>query len=612
MSLAKKIISSILAAGMSILPVMSVTASAVGDVKNTYVYDTTISEKSKAPDFQENEPFNVFDIYDAYYEIKSQTTKPVTTTLTTKSTKKTTTTTVNTTKKPTSTTKNTTVKKTTTTNKQTTAAKKTTISTSMAETSSTNTATTLLTTAVTTTVTTQVGQFADGKYINGIDVSQWQYKIDWQAVKDSGQVDFAIIKAGWGKEYDQVDPFFHENMQKAQAAGMDVGVYWFSYAMSVEEAKQEALVCLETIKGYSFNYPVYYDFEYQNALTSLTYATLSEMIEVFCTTLEEHGYKTGVYGSGSDFEYRIYRHVLEKRPVWVAEYDTPTVSWYKGVHGIWQYSPRGRIDGIATDVDLNYCYVDYPSVVGVNPVNGVIPPATTPVTTTTDPAVTTTTTQSWNCKVIDLGTMSVDNWADFNKEENDFAMIMADSEHLELVGENIDKAHSLGIDCGVIYDCNVVTVEKIKEDIAALDAQLSGRTLEYPLYFNIDEKNAEFGICGFEKDNAAYIATEFCSYFEGKKYYVGIKAEDKALGYRFNRDLLSRYDVWQVKYNNDPNLFTGNCGIKSRYNAENGGFDTVCITDYPEIIKRIGLNGYMPQEQNVIENAENSVTQEQK
>ena len=69
------------------------------------------------------------------------------------------------------------------------------------------------------------------------------------------------------------------------------------------------------------------------------------------------------------------------------------------------------------------------------------------------------------------------------------------------------------------------------------------------------------------------------------------------MGYRFNYDILSRSDVWQIKYNNDPNLFTGYCGIRSRYNAETDGFDIVCVTDYPEIIKRVGLNGYTPAEQ---------------
>ncbi len=612
MSFTKKIISLIFATGMSVMPVMSSFASATSVTENTYVYDNTIHQKSKDLISEDDEPFNVFDIYDAYHEMILNNTRPVVTTTKLMTTAAATTkTTAVTTNKPVSTTNKTTI--TTKTASSTTIKTTTQKLTSKTTLASASTTTSVSTAIVSTTApTTQPGQFPDGKYINGIDVSQWQYKIDWQAVKNSGQVDFAIIKAGWGKLSHQVDPFFHENMQKAQAAGIDVGIYWFSYAMSVEEAKQEALVCLETIKDYSFNYPVYYDFEYQDALTSLSYATLSEMIEVFCTTLEEHGYKTGVYGSGSDFEYRIYRHVLDKRPVWVAEYDTPTVTWYKGTHGIWQYSPRGRIDGIATDVDLNYCYVDYPSVVGVNPINGNIPAATAPVTPPVP--VETTTTQNWNCKIIDLETTSVDEWENFDKSEYDFAMIMADTAEIGLVGENIDKAHSLGINCGVIYDCHVTTVEKVKEDIAALDLQLNGRTLEYPLYFNVSEKNADFAKCGFEKNNAAYIATEFCSYFEAKKYYVGIRAEDKALGYRFNRDLLSRYDVWQIKYNNDPNLFTGNCGIKSRYNSENGGFDIVCITDYPEIIKRIGLNGYMPPAPPMTENTqntENPVIQEQ-
>mgnify|MGYP003289212553 FL=1 len=597
MSLAKKILSAILAAGMSILPVVSNAASAVGDQKNPYVYDTTISEKSKDLAIEEEQPFNVFDIYDAYYEMISKQTVPVTTVTTTKKT------TTSTTKKTTAAPKTTTSKKITTTQKTTASTKKTTTLTTTAASTTMKPQTSFTTTAsvtapVTTVVTTQVGQFPDGKYINGIDVSQWQYLIDWQAVKNSGQVDFAIIKAGWGKETYQVDPFFHQNMQQAQAVGMDVGVYWFSYAMSVEEAKQEALVCLETIKDYSFNYPVYYDFEYQKALTSLSYATLSEMIEVFCTTLEEHGYKTGVYGSGSDFEYRIYRHVLEKRPVWVAEYDTPTVTWYKGTHGIWQYSPKGRIDGISTDVDLNYCYVDYPSVIGVNPKDGKIPETTAVTTTTTDPTVTTPTTQSGKCKIVELGTVSVDEWDEFDKEEYDFAMIMADRNEIGLVGENIDKAHSLGIDCGVIYDCFTVTADGIKQDIAALDAQLSGRTLEYPLYFGISETRANFGIYGFEKNNAAYIAEEFCSYFEGKKYFVGIMADDKILGYCFNRDLLSRYDIWQVKYNNDPDIYTGSCGIRTKKDIVNGEMYTICTTDYPEIIKRVGLNGYTPSAEN--------------
>lgn len=607
MSLLKKMISVMLAAGIGIMPAVPVNSSAVKaeDEKTVYIYDTTKQEKSKEQTRGKNEPFNVFDIYDAYYKIISQnTTNPVTTTSAT--TSATTTTAEMTTSSTSAKTKRTTTAKTTKTTKATTSATSTTTTeattsatTTEATTSATTTeaetsTTTTLTTAATTTVTTQVGQFPNGEYKNGIDVSQWQWIIDWQAVKNSGQVDYAIIKAGWGKHANQIDPFFRANMEQAQAAGIDVGIYWFSYAMSVEEAKQEALACMEVIKDYSFNYPVYYDFEYQYALNNLSYATLSAMIEVFCTTLEENGYNVGVYGSGSDLEYRIYRHVLEKRPVWVAEYDTPNVAWYKGTYGMWQYSPRGRIDGISYDVDLNYCYVDYPSIIGVNPQNGKIPePVTTtaPTTATTEPAVTTT-AYSLECNVLDIDDSSAAALDDFNKEEYGFAMLRVGSEDIEELGECIDKAHSLGIDCGVIYDCCSSDVELIRKDMTALEAQLGGRRLEYPLYFGLTAKNADFGMYGFEKNNAASIATEFCSYFEGRKYYVGIMAEDKALSYRFNSSLLSRYDVWQVKYNNDPSLYKADCGIRSFADAESGEIRTVCVTDYPEIIKRIGLNGY--------------------
>ncbi|MBR6581425.1 MAG: hypothetical protein IKK66_09025 [Ruminococcus sp.] len=594
MSLAKNIMSAILAVGMCIMPFAEVTASAVNDEKNVYVYDSTISEKSKVPDSESEQPFNVFDIYNAYYEMISQTTAPVTSAATTTADTATTAA-ISSTKKTTA--KNTTTKKLTTTTKKNTTITKTTTENTTSQSASTSAVTTSETTAATTTVvTTQLGQFPNGEYINGIDVSQWQYIIDWQAVKNSGQVDYAIIKAGWGKYADQVDPFFKTNMEQAQAAGLDVGVYWFSYAMSVEEAKQEALACLEVIDGYSFNYPIYYDFEYYAALNNLSYATLSAMIETFCTTLQEHGYYAGVYGSGSDFEYRIYRHVLDKYPVWVAEYDTPTLTWYKGTHGMWQYSPKGRIDGIDCDVDLNYCYVDYPSIIGVNPAGGKIPETTvttTETTTTADPITTTAVSEIYNGKIVELDASAVYDWSDFDKDTYDFAMIQAEKDEIELIGENIDAAHKLGINCGIIYDCRTVTVAGIKEEAVAIDSQLTGRMLEYPLYLGFTEKNSDFKLYGFEKDKATSVAAEFCSYFENRKYFVGIMAEDKALKYRFSYDLLSRYDIWQVKYNNDPSLYAGSCGITTRFDREP---NIISTRDYLDVMKHNGLNGYPKEE----------------
>ena len=95
---------------------------------------------------------------------------------------------------------------------------------------------------------------------NGIDVSQWQGDINWSEVSRSG-IDFAIIRAGYGKELDQKDTRFDQNVTRAQAAGINCGVYWYSYALTVEAAYQEAETCYQIIKNYDFTYPVYFDME---------------------------------------------------------------------------------------------------------------------------------------------------------------------------------------------------------------------------------------------------------------------------------------------------------------------------------------------------------------
>lgn len=96
--------------------------------------------------------------------------------------------------------------------------------------------------------------------IKGIDVSQHQGKIDFSAVKKSG-IDFVIIRAGYGKYSKQKDPYFEQNYKNAKAAGLSVGAYWYSYAASAEDAKNEAKTCLEAIKNKKFEYPIYFDLE---------------------------------------------------------------------------------------------------------------------------------------------------------------------------------------------------------------------------------------------------------------------------------------------------------------------------------------------------------------
>ena len=123
----------------------------------------------------------------------------------------------------------------------------------------------------------------------GIDVSKWQGAIDWEKVKQDG-VDFAILREGYGKENpNQVDKRFEENYKKAKAAGISVGVYHYSYADSVEDAKLEAEFCLKNIAGKQLEYPVVFDIEDKEQL-KLTNQQRTNLCKAFCETIEKRGF----------------------------------------------------------------------------------------------------------------------------------------------------------------------------------------------------------------------------------------------------------------------------------------------------------------------------------
>lgn len=172
----------------------------------------------------------------------------------------------------------------------------------------------------------------------GIDVSQWQGNIDWQAVKDSG-IDFAIIRAGYGKLVSQKDPTFDYNVQNAQRVGLNCGTYWYSYALTVEDAQAEAEACYEIIKNYDFNYPVYFDIE-DPSQSGLSAAQVSAIIETFCTTLQEKGCYVGLYSYANFLTTHVFETVLKKYDVWVAHFDVMQPD-FNGEYGMWQYSSTG-------------------------------------------------------------------------------------------------------------------------------------------------------------------------------------------------------------------------------------------------------------------------------
>lgn len=182
-----------------------------------------------------------------------------------------------------------------------------------------------------------------------IDVSCWNSGINYDAVKASG-IDSVIIRAGYGREVCQKDSQFENHYAGARAAGMNIGVYWYSYADSVQDAITEAETCLECIKGKQFELPIYFDME-ENWQTALGRATLTTMALAFCQTIEEAGYRAGVYSNVNWFtNFLDYNRLAAEYSIWLAQWGS---SSYAYDCDIWQYADDGSVPGIDGNVDMN-------------------------------------------------------------------------------------------------------------------------------------------------------------------------------------------------------------------------------------------------------------------
>jgi GH25 family lysozyme M1 (1,4-beta-N-acetylmuramidase) len=258
----------------------------------------------------------------------------------------------------------TTTKAATTTATAATTTKKATTTTTTTTTEATTT--TSMTTVTTTTMATKTG-IGTGALFEGIDVSVYQGAIDWEAAKEDG-VEFAIIRAGYGKYASQKDKYFDTNMKNAQAAGLPCGAYWFSYAVTVEDAIKEADAFYEVIKDYQFEYPVSFDMEAEKQ-TKLTKDEVSAIIDAFCSRMESYGYYVSLYSYASFLNNKVTDDIFEKYDIWVAHYNTTKPSFDKK-YGLWQYSSTGKIDGITGNVDLDFVYMDYERIIKNVHLNG--------------------------------------------------------------------------------------------------------------------------------------------------------------------------------------------------------------------------------------------------
>ena len=199
---------------------------------------------------------------------------------------------------------------------------------------------------------------------NGIDVSEHQATIDFQKVKKSG-INFVIMRAGIG--HGRKDKYFEENYKKAKAAGLNVGAYWYSKAMSVADSTAEAKYVLNALKGKQFEYPIYYDIE-EKSLFAKGKELTSNIAKNFCLILKSHGYFCGIYASLSYYNNYFNEEVKRRFTIWVAQYNTHCD--YKGDYKIWQKSSHGNVSGINGRVDLDECYYDFPSLIKEKKMNG--------------------------------------------------------------------------------------------------------------------------------------------------------------------------------------------------------------------------------------------------
>ena len=214
-----------------------------------------------------------------------------------------------------------------------------------------------------------------------IDVSRHNGEIDFEKVKAAG-IRNVIIRCGftgYGKSHTlNKDDKFERNYQKAKQAGLAVGAYYYAVATTPADAEREAEFVLTLLRGKQFELPVYYDVEdnhdvnasnvYPENMQNIGKARLTAVVNRFCSIVESHGYFTGIYSSTWWFNNYLDMSVLNRYTVWLAQWaEKPT---YKGPYAVWQYTSRGRVNGISGNVDMNEIYQDFPAIIKRAGLNG--------------------------------------------------------------------------------------------------------------------------------------------------------------------------------------------------------------------------------------------------
>lgn len=205
------------------------------------------------------------------------------------------------------------------------------------------------------------GALSQGSGTLGIDVSKYQPNINWASVKASG-ISYVIIRCGYrGASTGALieDPYFRSHIKGAKAAGLKVGVYFFTTAITEAEAVEEASMCAALCSGYGLNYPVFMDCESSGraGYMNLSAAQRTSIIKAFCSTIRSAGYTPGVYANKTWLTSYMNASELSGYKIWLAQYNTQVT--YKGRYDLWQFTSKGSVNGISGNVDMNQSYLGY-------------------------------------------------------------------------------------------------------------------------------------------------------------------------------------------------------------------------------------------------------------
>ena len=208
--------------------------------------------------------------------------------------------------------------------------------------------------------------YIDNSKVNsllGVDVSVHQGDIDWEQVKEAG-INFAIVRLGYrgyGTGEYELDEKYKDNIIGAREAGVNVGVYFFSQAITAKEAVEEAELVIKSIKDLDVNYPVVFDWELIGEDTARTdnisVDVLTDCCVAFCETIKNAGYTPMIYQNKRTSLFKLDLNRLNDYEFWLAEYNDEPSYYYD--FDMWQYTSSGSVPGIKGRVDMNICFKDY-------------------------------------------------------------------------------------------------------------------------------------------------------------------------------------------------------------------------------------------------------------